>query len=336
MAWPRKAITGGSLRSLLAPATLADAAGEQFTSACQACPDEPCIRFDSEALGRPARMDSPYSPDHSVCPTAAIKRGADGLAAIDASNCIGCGLCVVRCPVGAIWLDEDSATARVQSPSSEAYERRSAPLDEFIAQRAAVAAHLGAEAPPFGSPGLLGRQMDRVSPVVAGPSGQNVLRLLARNAFLVGGASARLKIVGDNSAACELLVDDGAYLLVVEVEPSVDALDAMRRVLAGTAVLIARYGARLEDVTATLIINRLPNKRVDYYGVATDIQARLGLTTITIPTAVLLLWIRAGGVDLEKLTDDLRCLGDADGVAALFARFGPVDHLIEAGLIPAK
>ena len=69
---------------------------------------------------------------------------------------------------------------------------------------------------------------------------------------------------------------------------------------------------------------------------ATDIQARLGLTTITIPAAVLLLWIRAGGVDLEKLTDDLRCLGDADGVAALFARFGPVDHLIEAGLIPAK
>jgi len=281
-------------------------------------------------------MDSPFSPDDSVCPTAAISRGGEGLAAIEASNCIGCGLCVIRCPVGAIWIDDDSATARVQSPSSEAYERRSAPLEEFIAQRDAVAAHLGAEAPPFGSPGLLGRQLDRVSPVVAGPSGQNVLRLLARNAFLVRGASARLKIVGDNNAACELLVDDGAYLLVVEVEPSADALDAMRRVLAGTAVLIARYGARLEDVTATLIINRLPNKRVDYYGVATDVQARLGLATITIPTGVLLLWIRAGGVDLQKLTDDLRRLGDADGVAALLARFGPVDDLIKAGLIPAK
>lgn len=41
-------------------------------------------------------------------------------------------------------------------------------------------------------------------------------------------------------------------------------------------------------------------------------------------------------MDLEKLIDDLQDLGDIDGANALLARFGRVDDLIEAGLVPAK
>jgi SepF-like predicted cell division protein (DUF552 family) len=159
---------------------------------------------------------------------------------------------------------------------------------------------------------------------------------LARNTFLIGGAAARLKNVGDNNAACELLVDDGTHLLVVEVESGGDSLDAMRRVLAGTAVVVARYGVRPEDVTPTLILTRLPNKRVDYYGVAADVQARLGLTTITIPTAVLLLYIRVGDLSLESLISDVSSLGELDGEVPLLTRFGQIDALIKAGLVPAK
>jgi ferredoxin len=326
----------GSKRSFTAPTELTDELGDRFVSACLSCPDEPCIRFGADELARSARIDSPYSPDHSVCPTGAIIRGDEGQAGIDASSCIGCGLCVIRCPVGAIWLDENTAIATVEVPIPSSYEWRTSSLEELIALRDSVEVLLEAERPPCEPAGLLAKQFERVSRVVEGASGQNVLRLLARNTFLVGGGSARLKNVGDNNAACELLVDDGTHLLVVEVESGGDALDAMRRVLAGTAVVVARYGLRPEDVTPTLIFTRLPNKRVDYYGVAADVQARLGLTTITIPTAVLLLCIRVGGLSLEDLTGDVGGLGEPDGVVPLLTRFGQIDDLIAAGLVPAK
>jgi ferredoxin len=281
-------------------------------------------------------MDSPYSPNHSVCPTDAIRRGVDGLAVIDTNSCIGCGLCVVRCPVGAIWVDEGTAVANVELPTAEAYEPRSAPEDAFTALRDSITGLLAPESLPYTSTVVLAPQIDRARQIIEGPSGQNVLRTLARNTFLLTGASARLKIVGDNNAACELLVDDGTDLLVVEIEAGADVLDAMRRVLAGTAIIVARYGLRLEDVTATLVINRMPNRRVDYYAVAADVQARLGLATITIPTAVLLLHIRAGGIGLATLMSDLSGLGNSGDVSALLSRFGAIDDPIEAGLVPAK
>jgi ferredoxin len=335
-AWPKKVVTAGTKRSFVAPTELSDELGNRFVSGCLSCPDEPCVRFDPVELAGFARIDSPYSPDHSVCPTGAISRNDGGHAEIDASSCIGCGLCVVRCPVGAIWVDEGVATATVEAPNTSSYERRTSSLEEFIGLRNSVEVLLEAERPPWKSGGLLAKQVNHVSRVVQGASGTNALRLLARNTFLIGGAAARLKNVGDNNAACELLVDDGTHLLVVEVESGGDSLDAMRRVLAGTAVVVARYGVRPEDVTPTLILTRLPNKRVDYYGVAADVQARLGLTTITIPTAVLLLYIRVGDLSLESLISDVSSLGELDGEVPLLTRFGQIDALIKAGLVPAK
>lgn len=310
--------------------------GIQFTSGCLGCPDEPCIRFTPEELVRPARIESPCAPDSSVCPTGAIARGGDGFAEIDPTTCIGCGICAVRCPVGSIWVDQDSVIARVELPDTAAYERTDLDMAEFSVRRTEIAASLTVEVPPFDPPRLVVGQVERATPFVEGPAGQTVLRLLARNAFLLGSNAARLKIVGDNNAACELIVDDGAHLAIIEVEPSADALDAMRRVLAGCAIVIARYGVDRQDLIAALVIHRLPNKRVDYYSVAADVQSRLGLTTIAIPSAALLLAIRSGGVEVAQLTQDLSAFGGLDGADALVARFGPIAEPGRAGLIPAK
>lgn len=310
--------------------------GVQFTSGCLGCPDEPCIRFTPAELVRPARIESPCAPDSSVCPTGAIARSSDGFAEIDPGACIGCGLCAVRCPVGSIWVDPDTVTAKVELPNATAYTRTDLGVEEFVRRRTDITDSLAEEVPPFEPPSLVVGQVERATPFVEGPAGQTVLRLLARNAFLVGTNAARLKIVGDNNAACELIVDDSAHLVIVEVEPSADALDAMRRVLAGCAIVIARYGVDLQDLIAALVIHRLPNKRVDYYSVAADVQSRLGLTTIAVPSAALLLAIRAGGVEVAQLTQDLAALGGPHGADALVARFGPIAEPGRAGLIPAK
>jgi formate dehydrogenase iron-sulfur subunit len=40
-----------------------------------------------------------------VCPTQAIHRETEDAVIITPMKCIGCGLCIIACPFGAIWLD---------------------------------------------------------------------------------------------------------------------------------------------------------------------------------------------------------------------------------------
>jgi ferredoxin len=332
---PAKPVEVITLRWLFAGTRLADSDGE-FTSGCLACPDEPCARFSVDELARPARVQSPYAPDISVCPTDAIVRGDDGLMAIDADRCIGCGLCAVRCPVGAICLD-DSAGAYVEPPDPVHYRRVSMPDDEFARIRARLADPIEPEAAPFDDdPSLLSAQMTRALPATEGAQGQRVLRLVARNAFLLSGSAARLKNIGDNNAACELLLDGAERMLVVEVEPSADLPDAMRRAIAGCAIAISRLRAQHEHVAAGVVVPRLPNGRVEFYRVIEDVRARLGVETISIPLALLLLAIRAGGAELAShLVEFCRTDGTVD-VRAITRAFGPIGDPIEIGLVPPK
>jgi ferredoxin len=313
---------------------VSDDRGTSFGSGCLGCPDEPCIRLAADELARSARIDSPYSPEPSVCPTDAIARHADGLARIEPGRCIGCGLCVVRCPVGAIWIDESTTTARVEPPTASAYEQVELPLTEFVDRREEVSDVLTLELPPFDYRAVIA-QVEKAAPTIESADGQRVLRLLARNTFLLSSAAARLKIVEDNNAACELIVDGSGPLLVVEVEPSGDVLDAMRRALAGCAIVISRYGVDRQGVRAALVVKRLPNERVDYYRVVGDVASRLGVETYTVPLAVILLAIRAGGVDLANRLDEFG-VGDMSAVHAIALQFGPVNDPARAGLMPPK
>lgn len=55
---------------------------------CMHCQDAPCIE---------------------VCPTGATYRGEDGLVLIDYDKCAGCRYCVVACPYGARYFNEQKA-----------------------------------------------------------------------------------------------------------------------------------------------------------------------------------------------------------------------------------
>lgn len=48
----------------------------------------------------------------AVCPTQAVHRDEDDAVRVAPMKCIGCGLCSIACPFGAIWLDEFNKVAR--------------------------------------------------------------------------------------------------------------------------------------------------------------------------------------------------------------------------------
>ena len=333
---PRSVAETGETRSLWLRTTLTTNADQRFASACLGCPDQRCARFTDAELGRETRVASPFAPDPAVCPTNALTRGGDGVMAVSADSCMGCGLCVVRCPVGAIHLEVGSAVARVERPAAAHYERRFVTPDEFVSDRTALASMIPSEAAPFHDASEVRSQVRRATPMVEGAMGQRALRMLTRNTFLLGGSAARLRNVGDNNAPAELLVDAGGDLLVVEVEPSTDVPDAVRRAVAGSAIAVARLGADRSEVSAVVVVPRLPNMRVEYYRVAQDVHDRLGLAVYGLPLALLLLAVRAGGGDLGNALGHFCYVDGSVDLAAVRERFGHPGDPAPIGLTPPK
>jgi hypothetical protein len=238
--------------------------------------------------------------------------------------------------VGAIWIDEQLESARVEPPHPDVYDQVEMSPSEFSDCRSTISQALQPEGAPFEKASLVSSQVRWATGPLQSLQGQRILRLIGRNTFLIASAAARLKNVGDNNAACELLVDDGQGLLLVEIEPGGDTLDALRRVLAGSAIATSRLAANLDDLTAALIVGRLPNKRADYYAVVNDVRSRLGIEILTVPLAFALLGIRAGG---EEFPDHVRTIGsmsDADAPLAIEKLYGSIDDPIAAGLLPPK
>ena len=83
--------------------------GKVGKAVCLGCHDTPCITFKEKNFELSGELSKfPGDPSKAVCPVDAIdwEEGSQSVK-IDNDRCLGCGLCAMQCPYGAITLEVD-------------------------------------------------------------------------------------------------------------------------------------------------------------------------------------------------------------------------------------
>jgi Fe-S-cluster-containing hydrogenase component 2 len=273
---------------------------------CLGCGSAPCMEKDDTELTLFGTLDVfPGDPSRDVCPTRAIRwDGESSTAFVAADDCIGCGLCVSRCPYGAISLG-DGLTARVEATDPDGL---------------VVAGPTQGEHPQVKRSGQIGT-LDAPAasnlPTTIAALDDGRTTLLVRNLLNEVGLNARTRRRGDTNMRIDAVgFSRSQRPFVAEIETGADVLDSPRALLEDVAVRHSRYGYAVDGIDPVSVILTFPNVRSEYYQVIRDIERVLGLRcrTITVGALVTLLWncAKLDGFDGDAFTIGEKTINLAD------------------------
>lgn len=290
--------------------------GNQGKATCLGCHDAPCTELTEAQLSLGGMLEEfPGDPSRNVCPTDAIDWDEAGeVITIDTESCIGCGLCAICCPYGAISISSDGV-ALVESDDPDGIT---------AIQTGAVDPHV--TTPRAGALGSLSDRFVRNMPeIVTGLTDTQRTRL-ARNMLAACGVAASMRRKGDTNVRMDgVLRFASGQVGVVELEFSPAVLESPRALLEDVAVLHSRFGVPMADIVPVSLIGTLPSLRAEYYQVIDDIVKVLNIRcrTLTFGALCLIMWrfgklhgmdgdlfsTKAGATDLhpslKKLIPDL-------------------------------
>lgn len=222
---------------------------------CTKCSKKMCISFEKEELDL-FDIDFPFEIDKNVCPTNAIYF-ANSEIKINSEKCIGCGICMSRCPKGLIKLKDGIA---IIDPS---YEMNS------------------------------NNEMKKLYNSISSKSMNSYsINLLSRNLLIECGIKTAITRTGDNNLRMDGIIQSNNDLGVLEIEFGQNILSSPRNLLDDIAVICSRYGFKKENITALSICLSLPNNRTDYWNVIKDIKEILGIEikTVSIGSLAYIMW----------------------------------------------
>lgn len=248
----------------------------ELSGCCCNCKEKFCISYNSKELHSDFFNSFPHNTSHRVCPTDAISISGDN-AVIDGSKCIGCGICLHRCPFSAFALNTITGKCFVQdnkirvSDSIASQERQIEKIHTLPCEISYFQVSV-----PFINDNSLQIINNTDSP-----------EIIVRNFLINLHFPANVNAQGNQHNRIEFFALIDEKFLIGECETNNDVLSVSRRILDDLAVLVSRYSISLEDIIPLAVINRLPNKRTDFYEVIEDIKKVIGVQINTISYACL-------------------------------------------------
>ena len=270
--------------------------GRSGTGSCLGCGSTPCLEKDDSELTLFGALDAfPGDPSRDVCPTRAIRWDAKKSAAfVMPDACIGCGLCISRCPYGAISLTDGLIAAVETLDPDGLLVAGSSNGQHREVQRSGQIAKLDVPA-----------ATNLPATVAALDDGRKAL--LVRNLLHEIGLNARTRRRGDTNMRIDAVgFSRSGKPFVAEIETGAGVLESPRALLEDVAVLHSRYGYAVDEIDPVSVILSFPSVRSEYYQVIRDIEKVLGLRcrSITVGALVALLWncVRLDGFDDDAFT----------------------------------
>ena len=265
------------------------ASGTEASGVCLECHDTPCVQFNKAQVDINGVLNE-FAKDKSldICPVKAIRRlPKQNVPAINSDQCIGCGICISRCPYGAIsFTKEKKAFINLKDVDG-------------ITSRHMTESRNHEDFPKIG---LLGNTknvfLSDFPKLVKNLDEINRIRLL-RNFLLLLDTKIITPRRGDVNLRMSGLIEfPSGKIGVVEMAHEESSLEAPRYLLEHIAILHSRYDIPKERMVPISILVRMPNKRSEYYNVVEDIQHALDIEcmSITCGVVIMLSW-RFGNVN---------------------------------------
>ena len=281
----RRPLLGRDFGEGLQPVIVELEEGISGRATCLGCHDAPCMMMSAEDLTLPDVLrEFPGDPSRDVCVTAAMAWNVASEAVdVKGDACIGCGLCVARCPYGAISLTREGVAVIESSDPDDltvAADHVSNSTEHVWTSRTGRIGPVGI-APV--------RQMPEVIENLHSSQGTRFIR----NLLIECGLMCRIRRPGDTNIRMDgILATAEGRLGVLEIEMGNAVLESPRELLEDVAVLHGRYGIAVESIDPVSVVLRLPNARSEYFRVISDIERVLGLRcrTVTVGALLTLVW----------------------------------------------
>lgn len=321
------------------PAQLVFPDGSSCTSSCIGCADEPCRILANKERTIDAVDAFAGDTSSAVCPVKAITWDP-GVEApkIDPTVCIGCGICVARCPVGAISVRDNVAVVAAAEPTSANSRLSTAEFSSGQAQQRKQIAII----PKYELQEPILDDVEVVRVTTALTKASDVIQKAAvRSVLVAAGCSVSLSRKGDVHTRM-----DGAYSTSdgvrgsLEVEFGLDSLEAVRASLDDVAVLNSRYDLPKEMQTPIVVCGELPRERQGYWQVVRDIYRVLDIKvrTATMGSLLLLVWNGKSltAAILDELTPHFESTSIREHIEAVLGRTVTIPQGLGGILEPEK
>lgn len=263
--------------------------GKSTSLGCISCINPQCMRFTLQEIMCDEVENFPNDQRVNTCAVDALCWDYESnIPTIDTEKCINCGVCMRRCPVGAIYYDgaikvykiitnkqvcgvADNTTINLQTQQIET-------LNHAVRSGVLIAE----------TDALLESIYKKLANVRS-----NYHNPIARNLLISLGCKSAMRRIGDVYTRMDAVYSapDGSFG-AVEVEFGRDTLEASRGILDDIAVLFRRYGIEKNINLPLIICLQLPNVRQGYWQVIKDVNTveKIAVGTLTIGAMILLNW----------------------------------------------